>query len=76
MLGSAAKDADFSIFFAKQKHMRLACFTIKVSSPKERMRTHMLTTNYIESLLPYKRAIKCGNQNTENVYDSREILFI
>ena len=34
----------------------------------------MLTTNYIESLLPYKRAIKCGNQNTENVYDSREIL--
>ncbi len=56
--------------------MRLACFTIKVSSPKERMLTHMLTTNYIESLLPYKRAIKCGNQNTENVYDSREILFI
>ena len=34
----------------------------------------MLTTNYIESLLPYKRTIKCGNQNTENVYDSREIL--
>ena len=45
-----------------------------MSSPKERMRTHMLTTNYIESLLPYKRAIKCGNQNIENVYDSREIL--
>ncbi len=66
MLGSASKDADFSIlFFAKQKHMRLACFTIKVSSPKERMRTHMLTTNYIEFFFHIKEEYITGRYQTD-----------
>ena len=45
--------------------MRLACFTIKVSSPKERMRTHMLTTNYIESFFHIKEEYITGCYQTD-----------
>ena len=55
MLVSASKDADFSIlFFCKTKAYGTRMLYNKMSSPKERMRTHMLTANYIESLMNIK----------------------
>ena len=55
MLGSAVKDADFSIlFFAKQKHMRLACFTIKCPVLKKGCELICLLLIIIESLMNIK----------------------
>lgn len=48
--------------------MKLACFTIKVSSPKERMRTHMLTVNYIESLMNIKAECIKNTYETNNAF--------
>ncbi len=66
MLGSTSKDADFSIlFFCKTKAYGTRMLYNKMSSPEERMRTHMLTTNYIESFFHIKEEYITGCYQTD-----------
>ena len=66
MLVSASKDADFNIlFFCKTKAYETRMLYNKMSSPKERMRTHMLTINYIESFFHIKEEYITGCYQTD-----------